>query len=83
MPQGVKISFVTWPDGRVDDGSLTIAGERTARKLFCASYLPEQWFGRGTVDYVVDSLWNGAREKGFRSHTITIGKDGKPVLEPD
>ncbi|MFA7335062.1 MAG: hypothetical protein WC130_12340 [Kiritimatiellia bacterium] len=79
MAQGTEISFVVWPDGRVDDRSLTLCGEHRAREAFIASYLPEQWFGNSS-SYVADTLWKGAREKGFRSYTIEIGADGKPKL---
>ena len=81
MTQGMKISFVVWPDGRVDENSLTIYGEETARRAFCASYLPEKWFGREAVNYAARSLWEGASKQGFRSYTIEIGEDGKPKIE--
>ena len=81
MPQGHAISFVTWPDGRVDENSVTVCGQRIARQRFVDSYLPEEGFGNSSREYVADTLWKGARDKGFRSYTITIGKDGVPQLE--
>jgi hypothetical protein len=81
MPQGNSISFVTWPNGEVDEHSVTVGGERIARQRFVDSYLPEQWFGNHAREYVADTLWKGAREKGFRSYTITIGADGEPKLD--
>jgi hypothetical protein len=80
MAQGTRISFVVWPDGRVDDRSLTLCGERIAREGFINGYLPEEWFGRSSRSYIADTLWRGATEKGFRSYTIEIGADGKPRL---
>jgi hypothetical protein len=80
MPQGTKISFVVWPDGKVDEQSLTVSGERFARESFIASYLPERFFGKAPRDYIADRIWDGAREKGFRSYTIEIGIDGNPIL---
>jgi hypothetical protein len=67
MPQGTKISFVTWPDGKVDGRSVTLHGETMARENFIATYLPEEWFGRVPTGYVTETLWKGARDKGFRS----------------
>jgi len=74
-----KISFVTWPDGKVDDASLTVRGEVVARQRFVNQWLPEQLFG-GHRGYVADDLWRGAREKGFRSYTVEIGEAGEPRL---
>lgn len=79
MPQGTKISFVVWPDGKVDGRSLTLFGERFAREWFIRDAIPQHWFG--DIDgLVADRLWHGAKAKGFRSYTIEIGKDGKPTL---
>jgi hypothetical protein len=74
------ISFVTWPDGRVDGRSLTVCGKRDAKKLFVSGFLPTDWFGNFAADYTVDTLWRGAQDKGFKCHTVIV-KDGKPVLE--
>lgn len=79
--EGKEISFVTWPDGNVSGESITLGGPRLAIERFCYTYLPERWFGRYSVGYVADTLWKGAREKGFRCHTIVIGKDGEPALK--
>ena len=79
MAQGTKISFVVWPDGKIDDHSLTICGEHSARVAFIMSYLPEQWFGNSSSS-AADTLWRGASAKGFRSYTIEIDADGKPKL---
>lgn len=74
-----EISFVTWPDGKVDDKSLTVAGERIARERMIAQWLPADWFGPVT-GYQLDGLWRGMSEKGFRSYTIKIGKNGEPEI---
>jgi hypothetical protein len=81
MPQSPKISFVVWPNGEVDENSLTVSGETIARERFVSSYLPEQWFGNTSRGYVAGTLWRGAQDKGFRSYTIKINKDGVPVLD--
>lgn len=77
--EGPKISFVTWPDGKVSSESLTVAGERMARERLIMTWLPEEWFGR-VEGYTCDRLWSGMEKKGFRSHTIEIGTDGAPVM---
>ncbi|OYU91937.1 MAG: hypothetical protein CFE29_03570 [Bradyrhizobiaceae bacterium PARB1] len=77
-----EVSFVTWPDGKVDNASLTVAGEQMAREKMINQWLPAEWFGRAVTGYVADTLWRGMTEKGFRSHTIKIGEDGLPALTP-
>jgi hypothetical protein len=83
MTQGTTISFVIWPDGKLDENSLTVAGQKIARERFIAGWLPERWFGTPAIGYVTDTLWRGAYDKGLRSYTIEIDKDGKPVLQKD
>lgn len=80
MPQSKTISFVTYPDGRVDEQSITVAGERIARERFIATWLPTEFFGAAPTGYAADGIWRGAAEKGFRVHTIEIAKDGTPSL---
>lgn len=75
-----EISFVTWPDGKVDSASLTVAGEQIARQRMINQWLPTDWFGKAVTGYIADQLWSGMRDKGFRCYTITIGKDGTPEL---
>lgn len=80
--EGPRISFVTWPDGKVSGESLTVGGERIARERHILSYLPSDWFGPVT-SYVLDGLWSGMKTKGFKSHTVEIGEDGNPLLVDD
>jgi hypothetical protein len=80
MPQSCEISFVTYPDGKVDEKSLTVCGETIARQRFVSAWLPERFFGPSS-SYALDTLWRGAREKGARSYTIVIGDDGQPSLK--
>lgn len=78
--EGPKISFVTWPDGKVSSESLTVCGEQLAREKLIVTWLPERWFGR-VEGYICDRLWQGMVKNGFKSHTVEIGADGQPVLE--
>lgn len=80
MPQSREISFVTYPDGQVDEASVTVCGETIARQRFVSAWLPDRFFGPSS-GYALDTLWRGAREKGARSYTITIGADGQPTLK--
>lgn len=75
-----EISFVTWPDGKVANESLTVAGERLAREGLIRSWLPADWFG-DLNSYSFEGLWRGMQSKGFRSHTITVSEDGTPTLK--
>lgn len=79
MAQSNKISFVVWPDGKVDERSLSIFSEGHARANFVRSYLPSDYFG-DVNEYLTERIWQGCHQKGFKSHTIEIGEDGKPVL---
>lgn len=80
MPQGTKISFVTWPDGRVDEASLTLFGERFAREAFLADQMKHLIDAKTVGGYLADEFWRPCRLRGFKVHTIEIGEDGKPVL---
>jgi hypothetical protein len=80
MMESREISFVTWPDGKVDDASLTVAGERIARERMIGQWLPKDWFGDAVTGYHADGLWRGMQGKGFRVWTIKIGKDGQPTI---
>lgn len=80
MPQSCEISFVTYPDGQVDEKSITVCGERIAQRRFVSAWLPDRFFGPSS-DYALDSLWRGAAEKGARSYTIVIAPTGEPKLK--
>lgn len=76
-----EISFVTWPDGKVSDASLTVAGEQNAKERHIGQWLPKEWFGKPISSFQAMELFRGMEEKGFRIHTIVIGKDGSPKLK--
>lgn len=76
-----EISFVTWPDGKVDGGSLSVVGRGHAIEKMIAQFLPSQWFGGSVVGYQAERLFDGMRQNGFRVHTIKIGDDGTPTLD--
>ena len=80
MPQGDTISFVIFPDGKLDEQSLTVSGRQIAIQRCIGAWLPERYFGRAPSGYVADSLWKEMREKGFKVYTIKIGPDGSPIV---
>lgn len=76
-----EISFVTWPDGKVSDASLTVAGEQIAKERHIAQWMLPEWFGKAATGYRASELFRGMEEKGFRVHTIIIAKNGEPKLK--
>lgn len=84
MPEKEQISFVTWPDGRVDDKSVCAGPPMGARRAYVAQWLPEAFFGNALESYsVLDALWRKANEKGARVWTITLKRDAEGNLEVD
>lgn len=79
MPQAEKISFVVFPDGGVDENSLTVSGQTMAIERCINAWLPEKFFGKGLDGYEAQGLWRTMSEKGFKVYTIEM-QDGKPVL---
>lgn len=82
MPQGSTISFVVFPDGSLDEASLTVCGKQIAQERCIAGWLPERFFGNPT-GYIASTVWKGMREKGFKSYSIFIESDGTPKLAND
>ncbi len=79
--ESYQISFVTWPDGKVSDARLTVAGEQNAKERHIGQWLPPEWFGKAVTGYRASELFQGMEANGFRVHTIVIGKDGTPKLK--
>ncbi|MBO6755502.1 MAG: hypothetical protein JJ902_04195 [Roseibium sp.] len=79
--EGATISFVTWPDGKVSQASLTVAGEDMARQKVIAEWMPERYFGDAINGFMANAIWRGMCAKGFKSWTIRIGADGSPELD--
>jgi hypothetical protein len=80
MTENHNIYFITWPDGRVEQESLTVVSAEYAKMGFISSYLPERFFGEKMnwlTSYVIGGIWSGMQEKGFRCHHIKM-IDGKP-----
>jgi hypothetical protein len=80
MPQSTKISFVVFPEGKVDERSLTVCGEEMARERFILEWLPESTFGRDISGYALASIWQSCAKNGCRSYTLEIGPNGEPQV---
>ena len=83
MPQSTTISFVVFPDGKVDERSLTVAGEEMARQRFISGWLPSHTFGNEIYGSTYAALWRGCRQAGCRSYTLEIDADGEPRVVKD
>ena len=70
-----EIWFVTWPDGKVMDGTQTSISEGHAIGAAIVSFLPARWF----PDLKVDSgyagvgyhLWPAMKKAGFLVQSVT------------
>lgn len=76
----VQIWFVTWPDGKVFEGTQTSVSESTAVCSAIRSFLPEQWFPAvdlgSSYSGVGYHLWPSMKEAGFRCQSIEINAPG-------
>ena len=81
MAQGEKISFVVFPDGKVDEKSLTISGERMAVQRCINAWLPERYFGSGVEGLFADRIWRQMQDKGFRAYTIQMVEGAPAIVE--
>lgn len=79
----IKIFFVTWPDGKVIEGSQTSRDKDTAIRNVVKSFLPDCWFGGielGTMFYgPLDKFWTAMKKNGFKVHEINLPTDIKGV----
>jgi hypothetical protein len=82
MAESRNIFFVTWPDGKVDSHSLNVFSADHAKKWLIQEWLPEHIFGKTSwLDgMVLQRIWQGMVEKGFKIHELKVGEDGKPIL---
>lgn len=75
-----SIHFVTWPDGKVSDASMTVVGAGEAKRRIIQEWLPEGYFGK-IEPWDVDRLWRGMRDKGFRCHSFNVSESGEVTRE--
>ena len=75
----VKIYFVTWPDGRVVEGSQSSKDRDTAIRNVVTEFLPDKWFGGvelGTLYYgPLEKFWDAMKRNGFKVHEIDLPSD--------
>lgn len=76
-----KIYFVTWPDGKIVEGSQTsISGDialgRTVGKWLPPEFFPGVDFGVRWGGGVLWHLWPCMEKAGFKVHEVDIPADG-------
>ena len=76
MADGRTVHFVTWPDGKVDENSINAFSKGHAKCWMVRSYFPEEIFGKSNWlvpdSVVLDRIWQGMSEKGFKVHSIAV-----------
>jgi hypothetical protein len=84
MAQGTHLYFVTWPDGKVDEESVNVASEQIAIARMIRTWLPEHIFGQqswlnGQGGYLMNQVWTGMKEKGFKVHALEVPATPRPA----
>lgn len=82
MAQAHTIYFCTWPDGKVNEASLNIYGERWSQEAMVRQWLPVRWFGKELPGDVVHWLWRQLADNGFRCHVIRVPERHEPEAGP-
>ena len=81
--KGIKIYFVTWPDGKVVEGSQTGIDSSAAVRQTVKQFLPDCWFGNVELGHIwggaLSALWRGMKEKGFEVHEFVLPDD---IIKP-
>jgi hypothetical protein len=71
-----RIWFVTWPDGKILEGTQTSVAEEYAIDTAIVNYLPKAWFPGLRVAYVRNHLWECMRKAGFRVQSVSTEATG-------
>ncbi len=74
----VVIWFITWPDGKLFEGTQTSISERHALARAIHSWMPRDWFpGLDLVNlYSLRSeLWAAMQRAGFKLHELEVPND--------
>ena len=75
-----KVYFVTWPDGKVMEGTQTSIRESFAIGKAIASFLPAHLFPDVKFDTYhfgpAGDLWAAMRKAGFKVQSVDIPADG-------
>jgi hypothetical protein len=82
MAESRNIYFVTWPDGKVDGHTLNVFSRDHAKKALILSWMPERIFGATDwlQGYILNRIWDGMVQKGFKVHHIETNETGVPLL---
>lgn len=74
-----KVYFITWPDGKVMEGTQTSVREDHAKAKAILKFLPEIWFPKVRVEPfygVGEELWRAMTQAGFKCQSVEIPADG-------
>jgi hypothetical protein len=78
--EATKIFFVTWPDGKIMEGSQTSTREDIAIARAIMNFLPQRWFpdlGLGSLVYgPMENLWRSMKKAGFKVQSIDTNCEG-------
>ena len=77
--KSTKVYFVTWPDGKVMEGTQTSVKEGFAKAKAIMHFLPERWFPSVKVEPFYgagEELWRAMTQAGFRCQSVDIPADG-------
>lgn len=79
--EATKVFFVTWPDGKIVEGSQTsvsvdIALGRTLAKWLIPEFFPGLDFGGRWGGGVLWHAWPAMERAGFKVHEIAVPADG-------
>lgn len=75
MSKSVTIYFLTWPDGKMFEGTQNSVSERHAWASGMYSWLPKDWFpGLNLVQSysAFNELSQAMKNAGFKSHQIDV-----------
>jgi hypothetical protein len=80
MKEPTKIFFVTWPDGKVMEGSQTSTSEDIAIGRAILTFLPKEWFPEiklgSRFHGPMEELWKSMKVAGFKAQAIDTNCDG-------
>jgi hypothetical protein len=75
-----KVFFITWPDGKVMEGTQTSVRDSMAIGKAIATFLPAQWFPGVNLDAYhfgpAGELWRAMQKAGFKCQFVEVPADG-------
>lgn len=78
MTDKLQIYFVTWPDGKLFEGTQTSVSERHATAAAMHTWLHRDWFpGLNLLQSYSahNELWQAMQRAGFKVHSMAVPDD--------